>query len=152
MTEKIFNYYAYNDNLAAAGQPTAEQIEALKQSGFDVVVNISPASAKNALQNEHQLVEKCGMDYVHFPVDCSNLRETHYLTVAAILSSLEGKKVFMHCGGNIKTSNLIHMYHVLEKGMNEKESFETLRKIQNPENKWLFFFKKMGMKGDIQPC
>ncbi|HEX2935527.1 MAG TPA: protein tyrosine phosphatase family protein [Bacteroidales bacterium] len=148
MIERIFNYYAYNDNLAAGGQPTAEQIEALKQSGFDVIVNISPASARNALQNEHQLVERWEMDYIHFPVDCSNLRETHYLTVAAILNSLEGKKVFMHCGGNIKTSNLIHMYHVLEKGMNEQESFGTLRKIQNPENKWLFFFKKMGMKGD----
>lgn len=149
MIEQIFNYYAYNSNLAAGGQPTAEQIEALKQSGVDAVINISPASAKNALQNEHILVEKLGMDYVHFPVDCSNLRETHYLTVAALLNSLEGKKVFMHCGGNIKTSNLIHIYHVLEKGMNEQESFETLRKIQNPENKWLFYFKKMGLKGDV---
>jgi hypothetical protein len=69
--------------------------------------------------------------------------------VAAILNSLEGKKVFMHCGGNIKTSNLIHIYHVLEKGMNEQKSFDTLRKIQNPENKWLFYFKKMGLKGNV---
>jgi protein tyrosine phosphatase (PTP) superfamily phosphohydrolase (DUF442 family) len=133
--------------LAAGGQPTLEQLDTLKKAGFEVIINISPASAKNALQNEHQIIESQGMDYIHFPVDCSNLRDIHYLTIRGLLSSLEGKKVFMHCGGNIKTSNLIHMYQVLEKGMDEQESYNTLLKIQNPEDKWFVYFKKMGMKG-----
>jgi protein tyrosine phosphatase (PTP) superfamily phosphohydrolase (DUF442 family) len=145
--ENISNFYAYSPELAAGGQPTPLQIESLKESGFEVVINISPASAKNALDSEHLLVEKTGMDYIHFPVDCSNLREIHYHTVSAILGSLRDKKVFMHCGGNIKTSNLIHMYHVLEKGMDEMMSLETLRKIQNPEDKWFLYFRKMGMTG-----
>lgn len=147
MIPEIINYYEYNNQLAAGGQPTVEQLQLLKQKGFDVVINLSPASAKNALHNEHQVVENLGMDYIHFPVDCSNLREIHYLTVSALLNSLEGKKVFMHCGGNIKTSNLIHMYQVLEKNMDELLSLATLKKIQNPEDKWFVYFRKMGMKG-----
>ena len=66
MIHQISNYFEYNDKLAAGGQPTPEQIEELKKSGFDVVVNISPVSAKNALHNEHQLVEQNGMDYLFF--------------------------------------------------------------------------------------
>jgi protein tyrosine phosphatase (PTP) superfamily phosphohydrolase (DUF442 family) len=143
----IQNYYQYNELLASGAQPSRDQIEALKKNQFEVVVNISPITAKNALLNEAALVEQQQMDYVHFPVDCSHLRPIHYNTFKGIMNGLEGKKVFVHCGGNIKSSNLIHMYHVMEKGMDESESLDTLKKIQNPEDKWFFYFKRMGMKG-----
>lgn len=39
------------------------------------------------------------------------------------------------------------MYHVLEEGMDERASSETLQKIQEPEEKWDYYFKMMGMKG-----
>jgi Uncharacterized protein conserved in bacteria len=143
----IQNYYRYNDSLSSGAQPTAEQISALKANGFEVVFNISPASTRNAIREEAQLVEALQMDYIHFPVDCSNLRPVHYLTFKGIMNGVEGKRVFVHCGGNIKSSNLLHMYHVLEKGMDETESLNTLRKIQNPEDKWFIYFKKMGMEG-----
>jgi protein tyrosine phosphatase (PTP) superfamily phosphohydrolase (DUF442 family) len=143
---QIFNFYSYSNDLAAGGQPGVEQFEILKDAGFELIINISPASAKNAIHNEHQLVEKLQMDYIHFPVDCSNLREFHYLTFRSLMQSAEGRKTFVHCGGNIKTSNLIHMFNVLEKGADEAESFGILRNIQDPEEKWFIFFKQMGMK------
>ncbi|HEY4784861.1 MAG TPA: protein tyrosine phosphatase family protein [Bacteroidales bacterium] len=143
----IQNYYQYNDSLSSGAQPTAEQISALKANGFEVVFNISPASTRNTIREEAQLVEALQMDYIHFPVDCSNLRPVHYNTFKGIMNGVEDKRVFVHCGGNIKSSNLLHMYHVLEKGMDETESLKTLRKIQNPEDKWFAYFKKMGMQG-----
>ncbi len=143
----IQNYYQYNNWLAAGAQPTPEQIAALKEKGFEAVVNISPVSTRNSLKDEAAFVEQLKMDYIHFPVDCSNLRPVHYLAFKGIMSGLEGKKVFVHCGGNIKSSNLLHMYHVLEKGEDEAESLATLKKIQNPEEKWFRYFKEMGMQG-----
>ena len=146
-TIQINKFFQYSANLAAGGQPTAEQLKNLKENGFEVIVNISTSSAKNAIHNEVEIVENLKMDYVHFPVDCSNLRDIHYLTVSSILKTFESKKVFIHCAGNIKTSNLIHMYNVLEKKMDENESLQTLLKIQQPEEKWFNYFRKMGMKG-----
>lgn len=143
----IQNYYQYSDSLSSGAQPTMDEIAALKTEGFEAVVNISPASTRNAIKDEANIVESQHMDYVHFPVDCSNLRPIHYATFKGIMQGLEGKKVFVHCGGNIKSSNLLHMYHVLEKGMDEAESLKTLRKIQNPEEKWFHYFKRMGMQG-----
>jgi len=143
----IQNYYQYNGSLASGAQPAESQITALKDKGFEVVVNISPVSARNALKDEARFVEEHTMDYIHFPVDCSNLRPLHYTTFKGIMAGLEGKKVFVHCGGNIKSSNLIHMYHVLEKKVEETASLKTLRQIQEPEEKWFNYFRLMGMQG-----
>ena len=143
----IANYFKYNELLSSGAQPSTAQIEALKAAGFEAIVNISPVSTRNALKDEAQVVEKLQMDYVHFPVDCSNLRPFDYNTFSGIMAGLDGKKVFVHCGGNIKSSNLIHMYHVLEKGIDEAESLKTLKQIQNPEEKWFSYFKSFGMQG-----
>ncbi len=148
MNHSIGNFYQYSETLAAGAQPSADQMQQLKTDGYQVVVNISPVSAKNALHEEAGIVEKLGLDYIHFPVDCSNLRPIHYQTFEGIMNGVTGKKVFVHCGGNIKSSNLIHMYHVLSVGHNEKESVQTLYKIQQPEQKWFDYFKSMGMKGE----
>ena len=143
----IGNFYQYSENLASGAQPTEEEIAELKKDGFEVVYNISTSSAKNALPNEAARVEKEGMYYIHFPVDCTNLQPIHYETFEGIMNGVKNKKVFVHCGGNIKSSNLIHMYDVLGNEKDEAESLTTLREIQQPEDKWFVYFKQMGMKG-----
>lgn len=140
-------YYQYSDTLASGAQPTEEEIAELKKDGFEVVFNISTPSAKNALPNEATRVEKKGMFYIHFPVDCTNLQPIHYDTFKGIMEGIKDKKVFVHCGGNIKSSNLIHMYDVLVNNKDEAESLNTLLEIQQPEDKWVDYFKQMGMKG-----
>ncbi|MCE5331523.1 MAG: hypothetical protein LLF95_05210 [Bacteroidales bacterium] len=143
----ITNFYQYSKNLAAGAQPTVDDFIELKNEGFDVIFNITPYSTRNAIHNEAEIIEKLGLYYIHFPVDCSNLKPLHYKTFEGILNGLRGKKVFVHCGGNIKSSNLIHIYDVLVNGKDEKESLQTLYKIQNPEKKWFEYFKLLGMKG-----
>lgn len=144
---EIQNYFKHSINLSSGAQPTIAQIAKLKEFGFEAIINISTPSAKNAISEEAILVEKNGMDYVHFPVDCSNLKPLHYQTFKGIINGFENKKTFVHCGANIKSSNLIHMYQVLEMGKSEEESLKELCKIQNPENKWFEYFKTMGMQG-----
>ena len=144
----IGNYYQYNEMLASGAQPTEEQIKDLKTKGFEVIVNISTSTARNALNNEAKLVEAQSLDYIHFPVDCGNLRPIHYKTFKGIMQGIDDKKTFVHCAGNIKSSNLLHMYLVLEKGISEKESFETLLKIQNPEQKWIKYFENFGINNN----
>ena len=143
----IPNYYQYSERLASGAQPTADEIAELKNKSFEVVFNISTPSAKNALSDEAALAEKAGMYYIHFPVDCTELQPVHYNTFAGIMNGIREKKVFVHCGGNIKSSNLIHMYDVLVNQQDEKTSLQTLYKIQQPEEKWFDYFKLMGMEG-----
>lgn len=146
-TLSIANFFSHASNLSSGAQPTAEQISELKENNFEVVVNISTQSARNALMNEAQIVEQQNMIYLHFPVDCSNLQDYHYETFKNILNSFQDKKCFVHCGANIKSSNLIHMYQTLELGLDEEISMKQLLQIQNPETKWFNYFKKHGMIG-----
>ncbi|MBP1663480.1 MAG: hypothetical protein H6Q19_620 [Bacteroidetes bacterium] len=143
----IEKYYLYNSKLASGAQPSEVQFAELKEQGFEAIVNLSPASTRNALTNEASVIEKTGMYYIHFPVDCSNLKKFQYTTFEGIMNGLKDKKVFVHCGGNIKSSNLIHMYDVLANHQDEKKSLQTLYNIQQPEDKWFEYFKLMGMEG-----
>lgn len=146
MAHSISNFYQYNPLLSSGAQPSTDDISALKNDGYEVIVNFSPASARNALSNEAQIVESLKMDYIHFPVDCSNLRPIHYNTFKGIMNGVSGKKTFVHCGGNIKSSNLIFMYQTLECGIDKNDAMTTLMKIQNPESKWFDYFQLMGIK------
>ena len=141
------NFYQYSEKLASGAQPTEAEITELKKAGFKMIFNISTSTARNAVANEASIVEKLGMKYVHFPVDCSDLQPIHYKTFSGIMNGISDEKVFVHCGANIKSSNLIHMYDVLECGKDEKESLVTLYKIQQPEDKWFSYFQEMGMEG-----
>ncbi len=146
MKSTINNFFEYSEKLSAGGQPSVEQLEALKANGVEAILNISPDSAKNFLQEESKTVEQMKMIYVHFPIDCSNLQKHHFPIFKHLLNELSEKKTFVHCGGNIKTSNIIHMYQVIENKKDEKTSLEQLKKIQNPEQKWFEYFKGFGMK------
>lgn len=143
----IENYYQYNSHLASGAQPSEAQFADLKEAGFEAVVNLSPVSTRNAITAEAAVVDNTGMTYVHFPVDCSHLQPHHYATFEGIVKGMKDKKIFVHCGGNIKSSCLIHMYHVLANGMDEATSLETLLKIHQPEEKWFDYFRLMGMEG-----
>ena len=140
-------FFEMDDTYATGAQPTGDGIRILREKVYSAIVNISPVSTRNYLPEEGKLAEENGMDYIHFPVDCSNLRDRHYLMFSRILDGLKGEKVFIHCGGNIKSSNLMHMYNVMERKIDEKESLEMLLKIQNPESKCYDYFKRFGMAG-----
>lgn len=141
----IENFFQYTNKLAAGAQPSIDDIIDLKNEGYEVIINISPSSTRNALKNEAEITEKTGLYYVHFPIDCSNLKTLHYKTFEGILNGFKGKKVFIHCGANIKSSNLIHMYQVLVEKIDEAESLKTLYQIQQPEEKWFNYFRVFGL-------
>lgn len=145
ISKELPRYFKYDENYATGAQPTKEGIRQLKEQGFTAIVNISPVSTPNYMAEEGELAESLQLDYVHFPIDCSNLRDRHYKAFSSILQGLEGEKIFVHCGGNIKSSNLLHMYRVIEKKIDEKDSLEDLLKIQDPEAKWFNYFKSFGM-------
>jgi len=141
------NFHKYEERLAAGGQPSISQLQDLKNEGFQVIVNLSPVTTPNFVGDESNVVDKLGMKYIHFPIDCSNLEPLHFAVFKGIMNGVKDKKTFVHCGGNIKSSNLLHAWQVIENGINETQSLETLYKIQSPEKKWFDYFKSLGMMG-----
>ena len=60
-------YLRISDRLGTAGQITDSEVLAVKQAGYEVVVNLGPAREERNLL-EGYLVTQQGMTYVHIPV------------------------------------------------------------------------------------
>ncbi|TAJ30072.1 sulfur transferase domain-containing protein [Bosea sp. (in: a-proteobacteria)] len=87
--------------LTVGGQPTADDLKALKKQGFRSVVNLRRAGENNqplTPEKERAEAEAAGLAYYHLPVSPKELRNEH---VEAFRQSLEGLPgpVFVHCGG-----------------------------------------------------
>lgn len=145
--DTIMNFHQYSETLSSGGQPTVEQIKKMKAAGIERIINLSPVSTPNYLKEEAELTESLGISYLHFPVNCSDLKDHHYTLFKQIMAGSESVKTFVHCGGNIKSSSLIHMYQVREQNRDEKDSLTELLQMQTPEQKWYDYFKKFGMEG-----
>lgn len=66
---EIYKFHAVTKRLGTAGQPTEIQFRAVRESGFEAVVNLALPTSDNALANEGSIVTGLGMSYVHIPVD-----------------------------------------------------------------------------------
>ena len=53
----ICNYLALSPTLGTAGQPTAEQFEAIAQADYAVVVNLALSTSDRAILHEAELVK-----------------------------------------------------------------------------------------------
>ena len=130
--------------LATAAQPTPEHFDWLKAQGYEAIINISTPTAKNFVPDEPRLVMDKGMAYVHVPVDCSALVPDHYRLVSGVLKSVEGKKVLLHCAGNVKASAFAHIFRVKELGQDPSSLRSELRRQEWHEPKWYTYFDALG--------
>ncbi|PLY10009.1 MAG: hypothetical protein C0626_06940 [Arcobacter sp.] len=110
-SETILNYIKINDMISTSGQPTKEQFETILKDDFDVVINLALSTATNALDNEDKIVSTLGMTYIHIPVDFENPTIENLKLFLTLLSSLEDKKVLVHCALNYRASAFMYVYH-----------------------------------------
>lgn len=132
-----------DDLIATAAQPTAEQIPWLKAQGFEVVVNLSTPTARNFVHDEARLVMDAGLAYVHAPVDCSRLEPAHYEVLRGVLAAFRGRKVLVHCAGNVKSSALVQLWRIKERGEDRARLVEELRALDWHEPKWFVYLERM---------
>lgn len=85
--KEIYNYLKLSDSVATAGQPTEAQFSVIKESGYQVVVNLAVSDSPKALPHEQAVVESQGMQYVHIPVAWENPTLEN---VARFFSVMEG--------------------------------------------------------------
>lgn len=103
----IRNLLRIDDRLATSGMPQPDDFAAMRQAGFDVVVNLALPTSDNALANEGELVSAQGMTYVHIPVNFDAPQPTDFERFAKIMDVCAGQKVFVHCAANMRVSAFV---------------------------------------------
>lgn len=105
------------------GQPSAEQVAALKGAGCEVVVdNRDPMEPRPF--DEPAAVRAAGMEYVNIPivhgaVTVETMRHMH-----EAVKKLGGRKALLHCSSGNRTAAAVIPYLMLDQGMPEEEATE----------------------------
>jgi uncharacterized protein (TIGR01244 family) len=100
-----------NAKISAGGQPSEEDIAALKASGVRKIINLRRAGEQNQPLDpaaEGEAVQRAGLEYVHIPVDPKNLDPSSAAAVAKAIDASDGP-VYVHCaaGGRAVTHALL---------------------------------------------
>jgi protein tyrosine phosphatase (PTP) superfamily phosphohydrolase (DUF442 family) len=142
--EKIRAYLRIDDRLATSGQIQYEQIQAIKDAGFDIVVNLAPAREDRNFEEGFRVTEK-GMTYIQIPVDWENPSPRDLELFFDVMKASQDRQVYVHCFANMRVSVFVYLYRTLVLGVPEDEALVDLAKIWDPatEPQWARFIERM---------
>jgi uncharacterized protein (TIGR01244 family) len=143
-TASIFNFIPIDDRVATAGQPTEEQLAAIQQAGYDVVINLAPDAGENSLPDERSTVSALGMRYVHIPVDFKNPTQDDFDQFCVAMRDAEDSKVFVHCAANMRVSAFMYRYRVEVQGESPQLARQSLDLVWSPPGVWKRFISPGG--------
>ncbi len=141
--EDIYNFLNLSDSIATSGQPTKEQFSAIKDSGYQIVINLALPTSTNALPDEKQIVEALGMQYFHIPVLWENPKIEDVEQFFNVMEANSDRKKFVHCAANMRVSAFIYLYHRLRQCMSNEEAQQDLHQIWVPNEVWQKFIDRV---------
>jgi protein tyrosine phosphatase (PTP) superfamily phosphohydrolase (DUF442 family) len=147
----IKNYIQVSDKLSSAGQPLEEQLNLIKDAGFEVVINFGMHNnPEYSLKDEAGSVIALGMGYIHIPVIFENPVRQNLLDFFKAMEDSRGKKVFVHCAMNMRASTFIGLYNAIRLKQPPEQAFEIMRRIWEPNEVWQAFIGKMLSDPDLK--
>lgn len=142
--EDIFNYLQISDLIATSGQPTEPQITAIKDAGYQVLINLAPLEKfETTLPNKEALVESLGMEYVHIPVIWNKPTLEDFDRFAQVMQANSDRPVFVHCAGNFRVSAFMYLYRRIYQNIDEEQAQQDLHKLWVPNDVWQRFMKEV---------
>jgi protein tyrosine phosphatase (PTP) superfamily phosphohydrolase (DUF442 family) len=139
----IFNFVAVSDTLGTAGQPTAEQLDAVQDAGYTVVINLATGTTPRDLSNEAVLLQERGIDYIHIPVIWDQPTAENLAQFFQAMDANQGKKCFVHCIANMRVSAFVYLYRVLKQGVPEAEARAMMNRLWEPNVVWQNFIDEV---------
>ena len=99
-----------DEQLIVSGQPTPDEIEALRRRGVRGVINLRGEGEEGFWDGEKAAVESAGMDFSHIPISPSMLDDAAVMRVHQAIDSAGGTAV-LHCqgGGRAGIMGLLHL-------------------------------------------
>lgn len=141
--EQIKNYYRISAAIGTAGQPEAAQFRLIKRAGFDVVINLSLPDSPDAIQDEEQLVQLLGLDYVPIPVDFETPALSDLKRFFATMDRYKHNTVFVHCAYNWRVSAFMFLYRTVRCDQPMADASRDLHAVWQPDPVWQAFIESM---------
>lgn len=133
---ELTNYREYSPLLSSSGQPSAEQLEDVRDAGFERVVFLALSDSQGSLAGEDSIVKKLGMEFAHIPVDWDKPRPDDFYLFAGLMSGSAKKKTLVHCQVNFRASTFSFLYRVLHEDVPLADAKDDLYSVWVPNPTW----------------
>jgi len=115
-------------NVISGGQPTADQLEALKAAGGAIVLDLRDPMEPRPL-DEPTVVRELGMEYVNIPVKTGALNDATLERILTVLRSAGERTVFFHGGSGGRVGGALIPYFILDHGMDEQDAIDQAMRV-----------------------
>lgn len=115
-------------NVITGGQPTAEQLRALKEAGGAIVLDIRDPMESRPV-DEARLVRQLGMEYVNIPVRAGALDDSILERILGVLRGAGDRTVFFHCGSGNRVGGALIPHFILDQGLEEQDAVEQAMRV-----------------------
>lgn len=147
--EGLNNYLEYSPRLSSSGQPTAAELEALRDAGFERIVYIAFSDHENALPNADRLAKSLGMEYLHVPVDWEAPAASDFYLVAGALDEAPHKRTLIHCQVNYRASAFAFLYRVIYEAVPVAAARADMERIWQPNETWQRYIDSLLEENDV---
>ncbi len=137
--EKIHNWHRLDGNITSSGQPSEDELRAIRDLGVNHIVNLGLHSHEDALPDEAKSVSALGMTYIHIPVDFDNPTEGDFGWFCLTMAELQDAPVHVHCIANQRASAFLYRYRRDILGLDEAEARRSLERVWTPTGVWADF-------------
>ncbi|HEY9644495.1 MAG TPA: protein tyrosine phosphatase family protein [Coleofasciculaceae cyanobacterium] len=139
---EIYNFIQITDSLATAGQPTADQFAAIKEAGYEIIINLALPTSTNAIANEDEIVANQGIAYIHIPVIWENPTLEDLDRFFQVMQENQDRKVFVHCAMNMRVSAFTYLYRVTQQQIEPDIAKAAMDQIWTPNPTWQAFIQQ----------
>ncbi len=146
MTEldDIYHFLAIGPDLTTSGQPTEDQLRALAEAGYGVIINLAlHDDPRYSLADESGTVQGLGMTYVHIPVQFDNPTETDLQAFFNAMDNSGNRKRHLHCAANMRVTAFLGLYRAIREKKIRDEAFAPMHSIWEPDEVWSAFIADM---------
>lgn len=117
-----------NEELAIAGQITAQQLQEIAQEGYKSVLNLRLPEEKGFLTNENLKAEFLGLYYVHLPTKMEMINPEVVRQILKAINELP-KPALIHCDSAMRSAAIALMYIATKQGIPLEQTFQQATKL-----------------------
>jgi protein tyrosine phosphatase (PTP) superfamily phosphohydrolase (DUF442 family) len=130
----VANACEVTPNLVTGGQPSADQLRALRAAGAEVVLDIRDPMEPRPF-DEPAAARALGLEYVNIPVVAGAVDDALLERILGVVRKNGDRRMFFHCGSGNRVGGALLAHFILDRGMSEDEATELAMRVglRSPE-------------------
>jgi protein tyrosine phosphatase (PTP) superfamily phosphohydrolase (DUF442 family) len=142
-----YHFQKNTDLITSSGKMSESCLSQLSKHGYQLVINLLPATDRRAIPDEQQIIESQGISYSFIPVDFKAPKQTDYQQFENVLSQHLDQKVHIHCAANYRASAFYAVFAYQHSVWSKQRAEQFILDIWQPKEHavWQLFLQESGL-------